>query len=83
LSRLNGIFHRDKIVALVDNHLAENDFEKQPELIKFKCLVNDKYEEVVAHKDLVASDLGQGPFWSWSQPFSGDLGGHGQLLPFA
>jgi len=32
---------------------------------------------------LVASDLGRRPFWSWSRPFSGDLGGHGQLLPFA
>jgi len=33
--------------------------------------------------DSVASDLGRRPFWLWSRPFSGDLGGHGQLLPFA
>jgi len=46
-------------------------------------------DEVVEHKegmevavDLVASDLGRRPFWSWSRPFSSDLGGHGQLLPF-
>jgi len=31
---------------------------------------------------LVASDLGRRPFWSWSRPFFGDLGGRGQLLPF-
>ena len=32
---------------------------------------------------LVASDLGRRPFWSWSRPFFGDLGGRGQLLPFS
>jgi len=45
--------HRAKIIALIDNHLAENDFEKQPKRVKFKCLVNDKYEEVVAYNDMV------------------------------
>jgi len=37
----DGIRYRAKIIALIGNHLAENDFEKQPERIKFKCLVND------------------------------------------
>jgi len=49
----DGTRYRAKIVALIDNHLAENDFEKQPKRIKFKCLVNDKYEEVMAYNDIV------------------------------
>jgi len=49
----DGTRHRAKIIALIDNHLAENDFEKQPERVQFKCLVNDKYEEVVAYNDIV------------------------------
>jgi len=48
-----GTRHRAKIIALIDNHLAENDFEKQPECIKFKCLVNDKYEEIFAYNDII------------------------------
>jgi len=49
----DGTRYRAKIIALIDNHLAENNFEKQPERVKFKCLVNDKYEEVVAYNDIV------------------------------
>ena len=49
----DGARHRAKIIALIDNHLAENEFEKQPERVKFKCLVNDKHEEVVACNDIV------------------------------
>jgi len=49
----DGTRHRAKIIALIDNHLAENDFEKQPERIKFKCLVNDQHEEIVAYNDIV------------------------------
>mgnify|MGYP000691397573 FL=1 len=49
----DGTRYRAKIIALIDNHLAENDFEKQPERIKFKCLVNDKYEEIVAYNNIV------------------------------
>jgi len=49
----DGAQHRAKIIALIDNHLAENDFEKQPARVKFKCLVNDKYEEIVACNDIV------------------------------
>jgi len=36
----------------------------------------------LALHDSVVSDLGRQPFWSWLQPFSGNLGGQGQLLPF-
>jgi len=49
----DGTRHRAKIIALIDSHLAENSFEKQPERVKFKCLVNDKCEEVVAYNDTV------------------------------
>jgi len=49
----DGTRHRAKIIALIDNHLAENDFKKQPEHVKFKCLVNDQYEEIVAYNDIV------------------------------
>jgi len=49
----DGTRHRAKIIALIDSHLAENDFEKQPERVKLKCLVNDKYKEVVAYNDIV------------------------------
>jgi len=49
----DGTRYRAKIIALIDNHLAENDSEKQPECIKFKCLVNDQYEEIVACNDIV------------------------------
>jgi len=49
----DGTRYRAKIIALIDNHLDENDFEKQPERIKFKCLVNDQYEEIVAYNDIV------------------------------
>jgi len=45
--------YRAKVIALIHNQLAENDFEKQPERIKFKCLVNDTYEEIVAYNDIV------------------------------
>jgi len=49
----DGTRYRAKIIALIDDHLAANEFEKQPERIKFKCLVNDKYEEIVAYNDIV------------------------------
>jgi len=47
----DGTRHQDKIIALIDSHLAENNFEKQPERVKFKCLINDKCEEVVAYNN--------------------------------
>ena len=49
----DGTRYGAKIIALVNNHLAENNFEKQPKRVKFKCLVNDKYEEVVACNDII------------------------------
>jgi len=49
----DGTRYRAKIIALIDNHLGENDFEKQPKRIKFKCLVNDQYEEIIAYNDIV------------------------------
>jgi len=49
----DGTCYRAKIVALIDDHLAANAFEKQPERIKFKCLVNNKYEEIATYNDIV------------------------------
>jgi len=49
----DGTRHQAKIIALIDSHLAENNFEKQPERVKFKCLVNEKYEEAVTHNNIV------------------------------
>jgi len=44
----DGTRHQAKIIEIIDSHLAENNFEKQPKRVKFKCLINAKYEEVVA-----------------------------------
>jgi len=49
----NGTRHRAKIIALIHSHLAKNNFEKQPKRVKFKCLFNDKYKEVIAYNDIV------------------------------
>jgi hypothetical protein len=32
---------------------SQADYEEHPELIKFKCLVNDKYEEIVSCNQIV------------------------------
>jgi len=45
----DGTQCRAKIIALIDSHLVENKLEKHSEHVKFKCLVNDKHKEVVAH----------------------------------
>ena len=65
----DGTRYRAKIIALVDNHLAENDFKKQPKHIKFKCLVNDKHKEIVAYNNIVddneANDTWDGVWKLW------------------
>ncbi len=42
---------RAKIIKLVDGHRA--DAETDPDRIKFKCVVNDKCEEIVAYNQIV------------------------------
>ena len=42
---------RAKIVKMVQKH--KDGVNEHPEMIKFKCLVNNDYEEVVAYNDIV------------------------------
>jgi hypothetical protein len=47
----DGSRFRAKIIARVNAH--KEDLEQHPEVIKFRCIVNDDYEEVVAYNDIV------------------------------
>jgi hypothetical protein len=47
----DGTRHRAKIVERIE--LSEQERMKHPEMIKFRALVNDKYEEVVAYNDIL------------------------------
>ena len=47
----DGSRYRAKIIKPVDGYRA--DAKTDPERIKFKCLVNDKYEETVAYNQIV------------------------------
>ena len=47
----DGTRVRAKILRMIDEH--KKDVLDHPELIKFKCLVNNEYEEVVAYNDIV------------------------------
>ena len=47
----DGSRHRAKIIEAVRD--MKDEAHKNPTHIKFKCPVNDSFEEVVAHNDLV------------------------------
>ena len=47
----DGSLYRAKIIELVDGYLT--DAETNPERIKFKCIVNDEYEEIVAYNQVI------------------------------
>ena len=47
----DGCRFRAKILKRIKVHKKE--LEKDPDLIKFKCRVNDEYDEVVAYNDIV------------------------------
>ena len=47
----DGSGYQAKIIKLVDDYRA--DAKTDPERIKFKCLVSDKYEEIVAYNQIV------------------------------
>ena len=49
----DGSRYRAKIMEMIKDHCEDNDFELEPERVKFKCLVNGQYEEVVAYNDIV------------------------------
>lgn len=46
-----GERYRAKITELLSDH--KKDLESHPERIRFKCVVNDKWEEIVAYNDIV------------------------------
>ena len=47
----DGSRYRAKIIERIQ--ASQEELAKDPELIKFKCRVNDKYDEVVAYNDIV------------------------------
>ena len=47
----DGSRYRAKIIAMIKDH--KQDIVDHPELVKFRCLVNNKYEEVVAYNQIV------------------------------
>ena len=49
----DGSRYRAKIMEMIKDHCEDNDFELQPERIKFKCLVNGQYKEVIAYNDII------------------------------
>ena len=49
--RQDGTRVRAKIIKMVNLHKDKNS--QHPDLIRFKCLVNDDYEEIVAYNDIV------------------------------
>ena len=49
--REDGSRYRAKIVQKLTNY--KKGLEDNPDLIRFKCRVNDKYEEIVAYNDIV------------------------------
>jgi hypothetical protein len=47
----NGTQKHAKFIQMVNKY--KDGMESHPKRIKFKCLVNDKYKEVVAYNDIV------------------------------
>ena len=47
----DGSRYRAKIVERIN--ATQEELAKDPDLIKFRCTVNDKYEEIVAYNDIV------------------------------
>ena len=46
----DGSRYRAKIMEIVDVHL--NGMNNNPDLIRFRCRVNNKYDEIVAYSDI-------------------------------
>ncbi len=65
-----------KIVKLIDGHKAKG--QEDPAYIKFKCLVNDKYEEIVAYNDIV-DYIEQDDSWDGTWKFKRILAHQGPL----
>jgi hypothetical protein len=69
---------RAKIIQRINDHNAKA--EKDPELIKFKCLVDGKYEEVVAYNDIV-DYIEQDDSWDGIWKFREVLDHEGPIKP--
>ena len=76
--REDGTRHRARIVKMIADH--KKDLEHHPELIKFKCLVNNDYEEVVAYNDIV-DFIEQDESWDGIWKFEEILDHQGPLTP--
>ena len=48
----DGTRARAKILEQIDIR-GEEEVRNHPDMIKFKCLINEEYEEVVAYNDIV------------------------------
>jgi hypothetical protein len=57
----DGTHHRACIIEIIKNNQQHAD-EWKKALIKFKCLVNDQWEEVVAHNQ-ISDFIEQGESW--------------------
>jgi uncharacterized protein YfaT (DUF1175 family) len=47
----NGTRKHTKIIQMINKY--KDRMESHPKRIKFKCLVNDEYEEVIAYNDII------------------------------
>ena len=74
----DGTRVRAKIVQRIEEH--KKGLENEPELIKFKCLVNNDYEEVVAYNDIV-DYIEQDQTWDGMWKYRGILRHEGPLKP--
>ena len=65
----DGTRARAKIVERISIK-TEEEARNHPDMIKFKCLVNDEYEEVVAYNDIVdyiEADETQSGIWTYEE----------------
>ena len=72
----DGTRVRAKIIEKIKEHKA--GMQDIPELVKFRCLVNDEYEEVVAYNDIV-DYIEQDDSWDGTWKFKEILAHQGPL----
>ena len=72
----DGTRVRAKILQQVQD--MKDGAHREPEMVKFKCLVDDKYEEVVAYNDIV-DYIEQDSTWDGIWKFKAILDHHGPV----
>ncbi len=72
----DGTRVRAKILEIVNEY--KDDIHNTPEYIKFKCLVNDQYEEIIAYNDIV-DFIEQDDTWDGKWKFRSILNHKGPL----